>query len=169
MSRSNENDFLSPWDECLSRRTRKWSDMKTQWKLRFTCEDRAFRHWSVKDSKFHFFKLRFTYLIVPDVPIKTQHLFWCKNIFKFWKSMNKHRSWHLDISDLSDILFEVRKFKYRGLFFQEPTLGHFFEVSVLLFFTIFFIFMIARSSLLNDSTLKINEIWINIQPCNCLR
>ena len=39
---------------------------------------------------------------------------------------------------------------------------------LVIFYASFFIFIIARSSLLTASTLRTNEIWINIQPCNFL-
>ena len=52
--------------------------------------------------------------------------------------------------------------------FLRADFTSFFEVSVLLFLRYCSIFVIVRSSLLTESTLKINEICTNIQLCNVL-
>ena len=49
------------------------------------------------------------------------------------------------------MFFEICKFKYRGLFFQELTLGHLLRYQLTIF-AIFFVFIDARFSLFTDST-----------------
>ena len=75
--------------------------------------------------------------------------------------MNKLRFSDTLATLIRQIFFEICKLIYKDSFFQKPTLGHFLKYQFYYFHDILHFHN-------NDSTLKINEIWINIELCNFL-
>ena len=68
--------------------------------------------------------------------------------------MNQVRFLHLGISDLP-VVFEMSRFKPKGLFFQQSTLSHFLKYQFSYVHDILRL-IVPRSSLLTDSAFRIN-------------